>query len=89
MIPFLVCLSQKPSQNTEKIVAVLQKYEYIHVRRSSVRMSRKTFAMTHERDDARAKGKENKAQKNCVKNEIWRVVAFDFDLMLHDISLFS
>jgi hypothetical protein len=37
-----------------------EKYEHNHARRSSVRMSQKTFAMTHDRDDARARKKENK-----------------------------
>lgn len=52
-------------------------------------MSRKTFAMTHDRGYAGVRGKENKTQENCVKTEIWRVVAFDFDSMLHDIIVFS
>jgi hypothetical protein len=36
-------------------------------------MSRKTFAMTHDRDDARAREKENKTLENCVETE-FRVV---------------
>lgn len=55
-----------------------ENHKYIHVHRSSVRMSRKTFAMSHDRDDARKRKKENKTVENCVKNKFGLSCTLDF-----------
>lgn len=60
-------------------IAAPENHKYIHVHRSSVRMSRKTFAMSHDRDDVRKRKKKRKQNSEKLrKNKFGLSCTLDF-----------